>query len=67
MEKVIYTVKEVATLLKTNTGYVHQLRKSGLLPMIKLGSWKVRKEALDEFLAKYEGHDLTDPEKAKEI
>jgi hypothetical protein len=41
--------------------FVHKLRKSGLLPFIKLGSYKVRKEALEEFLNKHEGHDLTDP------
>lgn len=67
MEKVIYTIKEVSELLKTNVEYVHKLRKSGLLPCIKLGSYKVRKEALDEFLAKYEGLDLTDPFKVKEV
>lgn len=65
MEKVIYTVKEVASLLKTNVDYVHKLRKSGLLPMIKLGSWKVRKETLDKFLAECEGKDLTNPEDVK--
>lgn len=67
MEKVIYTVKEAAALLKTNVDYVHRLRKAGLLPFIKLGSYKIRKEALDEFLAKYEGYDLTDPEQIKEL
>lgn len=67
MEKVIYTVKEVAALLKTNVDYVHKLRKAELLPFIKLGSYKVRKEALDEFLAKYEGKDLTDPFEVKEL
>lgn len=67
MEKVIYTIKEVSELLKTNIEYVHKLRKAGLLPCIKLGSYKVRKEALEKFLAKYEGQDLTDPFKVKEV
>lgn len=67
MEKVIYTVKEAAELLKTNVDYVHRLRKAGVLPFIKLGSYKIRKEALDEFLAKYEGYDLTDPKQIKEL
>lgn len=58
----LYTVKEVAAILKTNIAYVHRLRKAGLLPFIKLGQYKVRKEALDEFLSKYQGYDLTDPE-----
>lgn len=67
MEKVIYTVKEAAELLKTNVDYVHKLRKAGILPFIKLGSYKIRKEALDEFLAKYEGYDLTNPQQIKEL
>ena len=35
-ENILYTVKEVASLLKTNVDYVHKLRKSGLLPFLKL-------------------------------
>lgn len=57
----LYTVKEVSEILKTNVSYVHELRKSGLLPFIKLGTYKVRKATLEEFLAKYENYDLTDP------
>lgn len=59
----LYTMKEVSEILKTNVTYVHRLRKAGLLPCIKLGTYKVRKEALEEFLRKYEGHDLTEPER----
>lgn len=57
----LYTVKEVSEILKTNVDFVHKLRKSGLLPFIKLGSYKVRKESVEEFLKNYEGKDLTDP------
>lgn len=60
-DNILYTVKEVAALLKTNVDYVHKLRKSGLLPFLKLGQYKVRKEALVEFLSRYEGKDLTNP------
>lgn len=67
MEEVLYTVKEVAALLKTNVDYVHKLRKAGLLPFLKLGSYKCRKQALDEFLAKYEGYDLTNPANIEEL
>lgn len=66
-ENILYTVKEVAALLKTNVDYVHKLRKSGLLPFLKLGQYKVRKEALIEFLSRYEGKDLTDPFQIKEL
>lgn len=63
----LYTVKEVSEILKTNVSYVHTLRKSGLLPFIKLGTYKVRKETLEEFLAKYENYDLTDPKNIKPL
>lgn len=55
-------MKEVSEILKTNVTYVHRLRKSGLLPCIKIGTYKVRKESLEAFLQKYEGYDLTNPE-----
>ena len=64
---VLYTVKEVAELLKTNVDYVHKLRKSGILPFLKLGQYKVREEALQDFLKKYEGKDLTNPFDVKEL
>ena len=64
---VLYTVKEVAELLKTNIDYVHKLRKAGILPFIKLGQYKVRKQSLELFLERYEGKDLTDPFNVKEL
>lgn len=60
MEEILYTVAEVAKLIKTNTNYVYELIKKGFLPALKLGSYKVRRAALLEFLEKYEGKDLTD-------
>lgn len=56
----LYTVKEVASILKVNVNYVYKLINRQLLPALKLGCWKVRKEALENFLAAYEGFDLTD-------
>lgn len=67
MLPVLYTVKEVSQILKTNVSYVHELRKSGLLPFIKLGTYKVRKETLEEFLAKYENYDLTNPSQIRQL
>ena len=64
---VLYTVKEVAELLKTNIDYVHKLRKAGLLPFLKIGQYKVRKQSLELFLERYEGKDLTDPFNVKEL
>jgi len=62
MDSTLYTITEVAIILKTNTDYVHKLRRAGLLKFLKIGNFKVRKEALHEFLEKYEGFDLTNPD-----
>lgn len=67
LDPVLYTVKEAARLLKTNVDYIHSLRKAGLLPFLKLGQFKIRREALMDFLLKYEGYDLSDPFCVKEI
>ena len=60
-ERILYTVKEVATLLKVDPHYVYRLIDSGVLPAIKLNSTKVRKESLYKFLKDYEGFDLSNP------
>lgn len=67
MEDVLYTVSEVAKLIKTNSNYVYKLIKKGYLPALKLGSFKIRRSALLEFLEKYEGQDLTDLTNVKEL
>ena len=67
MDTMLYTVKEAAIILKTNVDYIHKLRKAGLLPFLKLGQYKVRKQALDDFLIRNEGKDLTDPFNVKEL
>lgn len=63
----LYTVKEVSEILKCNIDYVHKLRKAGLIPFIKLGSYKCRKESLEKFLKTYEGKDVTNPFEVKEL
>ena len=60
-EKILYTVKEVSELIHTNQAYVYSLIKAGLLPVLKLGSYKIRRESLNKFLADFEGKDLTNP------
>lgn len=60
-DKMIYTVKEVSEIIHTNPAYVYSLIKSGLLPALKLGSYKIRKTSLLNFLEDNEGKDLTDP------
>lgn len=56
----LYTVKEVSQKLKVNIHKVYELVNAGLLPALKLGSIKIRKESLEEFLEKYDGKDLSD-------
>ena len=58
---IIYSVPEVAEILKTNKSYVYKLIKSGSLPCIKIGHIKIRHEALASFLEKAEGFDYTNP------
>lgn len=67
MEDILYTVKQVATLLHTNTNYVYSLIGKGYLPALKLGSYKVRKNTLNTFLETYEGYDMTDLSNIKNI
>ena len=67
MEDMLYTVPEVAEILKTNVDYVYKLQKSGLLKFLKLGRWKCRKSTLEAFIANYEGYDITDPFNVKEL
>ncbi len=64
---ILYTVSEVAELIKSNTKFVYDIIRAGLLPALKLGSMKVTRSALLEFLEKYEGCDLTDPFNIKPI
>ncbi len=67
MEDILYTVPEVSKLIKTNKTYVYELIKAGLLPVLKLGSYKIRKVSLEEFLSRYEGKDITNPRDIKDI
>lgn len=65
--KVLYTVKEVSAILHTNTTYVYELIKVGLLPALKLGSLKIRHQTLMDFIDNSEGKDLTDPYNIKPL
>ena len=67
MDTLLYTVPEVAEVLKTNTAYVYRLKDAGLLKFMKLGRLKCRREAVEEFLRKYDGYDITDPFEIKEL
>lgn len=66
MEDMVYTVQEVAEILKTNVDYVYKLQRAGLLRFMKIGRLKCRKSTLEEFLAKYDGMDISDPFNVRE-
>jgi excisionase family DNA binding protein len=67
MVEMLYTVPEVAEILKTNVDYVYKLQKSGLIPFMKIGRLKCRKSTLEMFLEKYDGLDISDPFNVKEL
>lgn len=60
-QEMLFTVPEVAKILKTNTAYVYKLKESGQLKFLKLGRLKVRKKTLEEFLERNDGMDITNP------
>lgn len=67
MEEILYTVKETAKLLKVNPNYVYDLIKKEMLPALKLGSFKIRRTSLLNFVKKSEGKDMTDLNNIKEL
>ena len=67
MEDILYTVKETAELIKTNPNYVYELIKKGKLSALKLGSYKIRRTSLLQFLEQYDGKDLTDLNDIKDL
>ncbi len=62
-EIIIYSIKQVATMLHTSPNYVYSLVNDGKLKAIKLRSLKVLKSSLLEFLEANEGNIISDLEK----
>lgn len=52
------TVKEVAKKLGVNLNTVYKLRDNGVVPFLKLGTWKVAEEDLQAFLDSHAGEDI---------
>lgn len=57
--QVLYTISEVAELLKVNRNTVYQLIHRGYLRSIKFGCRKVTRKAILDFLDQYDGTELT--------
>lgn len=67
MEDELLTISEVSKILKVNVGFVHKLRKAGILKCMYCGSYKVRKVTLLKFMEEYDGKDLSDLNNIKEM
>lgn len=52
--ELLYTVTEVAKLLKVNRTFVYELINKGELPAVKVGSLKVRRKTLETFIESLE-------------
>ena len=50
ISKMLLTVSEVAKLLKVNRNFVYKIINNGELEAVKIGSIKVRKEALNRYI-----------------
>lgn len=46
----LYTVTEVAKILKVNRNFVYKIINNGELEAVKIGSIKVRQEALNRYI-----------------
>lgn len=53
MEK-LFTIKEVAKILKTNVNFVYSEIDKGKLPYVFIGSKKVRENSLNEYIRSHE-------------
>ncbi|MBR3325231.1 MAG: helix-turn-helix domain-containing protein [Clostridia bacterium] len=66
-DKIIYTVREVADILHTSPNYVYELVNNGHIPAIKLGSIRILKKSLIDFLSNNIGNDLSNMNDIKKL
>lgn len=55
--EMLYTVSEVAKLLKVNRTFVYDLINRGEIPAVKVGSLKIRRTTLEKYLERLEGNE----------
>ena len=67
MEDKLITVPEFAKVIGSNPNKAYDIVKAKLIPVLILGKVKIRQKAVEEFLIKYEGYDLTDLSNIKPI
>ena len=58
MDQVLYTVSETAELLKVNRNSVYDLLRKNIIRGIKIGSLKITRKELLDFLERNNGKDL---------
>ena len=65
--KLIYTAKEAAKIIHCSPNYIYELIEEGYLPAIKLGSIKILRTTLEQFLIENEGCDLSDINSVRKV
>ena len=55
--EILYTVSEVAKLLKVNRTFVYDLINRREIPAVKVGSLKIRRTTLEKYLERLEGNE----------
>lgn len=66
-EDMVYTVEEVAVIMRTSKQYVYSLVNAHQLRVLKIPHTRIRKSELERFLKDNEGMDLSNPTEPKEI
>ena len=67
MEQILYTVSETAELLKVNRNSVYDLLRKNVIRGIKIGSLKITRKELLDFLERNNGKDLSNLDEIKEL
>lgn len=67
MDQVLYTVSETAELLKVNRNSVYDLLRKNIIRGIKIGSLKITRKELLDFLERNNGKDLSNLDEIKEL
>lgn len=62
-QDILYTVPEVAHLLRVNKNTVYDLINCGYLRSLKLGCRKITRKAIIEFVEQYDGKTVILPSK----
>ena len=66
-DKITYTTEELCNLFHTTERNINSLRTNGLLPAVRIGKGYIySKKAIETFLDKYSGYELTNDQNMKE-